>query len=58
MLHTTVAPMPIIGGASRISRARGVKIDQAFGLKYRAIEAGQPFDILSCTAQWDRLYAD
>jgi len=34
------------------------EIDQAFWLKYRAIEAGQPFDILSCAAQWDRLHAD
>ena len=34
------------------------EIDQAFWLKYRAIEAGQPFDILSCAAQWDRLSAD
>jgi hypothetical protein len=31
------------------------KIDQAFWLKYRALEAGQLFDILSCAAQWDRL---
>jgi soluble lytic murein transglycosylase-like protein len=34
------------------------EIDQAFWLKYRATEAGQPFDILSCAAQWDRLRAD
>jgi hypothetical protein len=34
------------------------EIDQAFWLKYRATEAGQPFDILSCGAQWDRLRAD
>ena len=31
-------------------------IDQAFWLKYRTIEAGQAFDILSCAAQWDRLH--
>ncbi|MBV8454199.1 MAG: lytic transglycosylase domain-containing protein, partial [Deltaproteobacteria bacterium] len=33
-------------------------IDQAFWLKYRAIEAGQAFNILSCAAQWDRLHSD
>jgi len=34
------------------------EIDQAFWLKYRAIEAGQPFDIVSCAAQWDRVHED
>jgi soluble lytic murein transglycosylase-like protein len=34
------------------------EIDQAFWLKYQAIEAGQFFDILSCAAQWNRLNAD
>jgi hypothetical protein len=30
------------------------QIDQAFWVKYRAIEAGQLFDIVSCASQWDR----
>ncbi len=34
------------------------EIDQAFWLKYRTIEAGQLFDILSCAAQWDRSHPD
>jgi hypothetical protein len=34
------------------------EIDQSFWLKYRAIEDGQSFDILSCAAQWDRLNAN
>jgi hypothetical protein len=38
-------------------RALG-EIDQAFWLKYRAVEASEPFDILSCASQWDRLHAD
>jgi soluble lytic murein transglycosylase-like protein len=33
------------------------EIDQAFWLKYQAVAAGQPFDILSCASQWDRLHA-
>ena len=34
------------------------QIDQAFWLKYRAIAAGQLFDVLSCASQWDRSRAD
>jgi hypothetical protein len=34
------------------------EIDQAFWLKYRTVEAGQSFDILSCASQWDRLHAN
>jgi hypothetical protein len=34
------------------------EIDQAFWLKYRAVEAGQPFDILSCASQWDHLHTN
>ncbi|MBV8357279.1 MAG: lytic transglycosylase domain-containing protein [Deltaproteobacteria bacterium] len=33
-------------------------IDQAFWLKYRAIEAGQAFDILSCAVQWDHSHSN
>jgi hypothetical protein len=33
-------------------------IDQAFWMKYQATAAGQPFDILSCASEWDRLHAD
>ena len=29
-------------------------IDQSFWTKFRAVAAGQLFDILSCAAQWDR----
>ncbi len=34
------------------------EVDQAFWLKYQAVTAGQPFDILTCASQWDRLQAD
>lgn len=34
------------------------EIDQAFWMKYQATAAGQPFDILSCASEWDRLHAD
>jgi hypothetical protein len=36
----------------QLSRA----IDEAFWLKYRAVEAGQTFDILSCASEWGRLH--
>src|SRR5262249_49517405 len=34
------------------------EIDQAFWLKYRAVDAGQTIDVHSCASQWDRLHAD
>lgn len=34
------------------------EIDVAFWLKYQAVTAGQPFDILTCASQWDRFHAE
>jgi soluble lytic murein transglycosylase-like protein len=34
------------------------EIDEAFWAKYRAVASGQPFDIIKCAADWDRLHGD
>jgi hypothetical protein len=41
--------------SSAAEPSQSALIDVSFWLKYQALEAGQPLDILQCAAQWDHM---